>query len=417
MIRIRFGSLCFLLVLLTAAGMCAAAQTAAPLTMQQAVAMALANNPSLISARHNVSATRAEEITAGLRQNPSFALSGSDVSLPADNPASPYSYSANVSRLFERGQKRRWRLNIARDTTAVARSQYKDTARQTILLVREAFTNMLAAKAALQIANDNLTSYRKTVGLTCARLNAGDISKTDFERIDLQQAEFESDFENAKLNVIQTSDQLQVLLGIQKPSQTFDITGALTPPNLTVALPQLEQQALAARPDYLAAVQSVRLADANVKMVYANGTVDPTLGGEYERSGTYNSGGFQVSIPLRIFDRNQGEKKRAKYAAESSRSAEIAARNQVISDVEQAWAAYQSALNQAHRYHGHYLDEATRVRDNLEYSYRHGGASLLDYLDALRDYRQINLDALNTDQQVWTSLDQLSYAAATEILP
>lgn len=417
MVRIRVRGLRFLPLSLLAAGMCAAAQTTAPLTMQQAVAMALAKNPSLISAQQNVSAIKAEEITAGLRQNPSFALSGSDVSLPANNPASPYSYSANVSRLFERGQKRRWRLNIARDTTAVARSQYKDTERQTILLVREAFTEMLAAKGALQIANDNLTSYRKTVDLTRARLNAGDISKTDFERIDLEQAEFESDYETAELNLTQASDQLQVLLGIQRPSATFDITGSLVPPSLNITRPQLEQEALAARPDYLAAVQSVQLADANIRMAYANGTVDPTLGGEYERSGTYNSAGFQVSIPVRIFDRNQGEKQRAKYAAESSRSAEIAARNQVISDVDQAWAAYRSAVNQARRYHGHYLDEATQVRDNLEYSYRHGGASLLDYLDALREYRQVNLNALNADQQVWTSLDQLSYAAATEILP
>lgn len=417
MINIRLGSFGFPLVTLFAAGMCAAAQATAPLTMQQAVAMALANNPSLIAARQNVSATRAQEITAGLRQNPSFTLSGSDVSLPADNPASPYSYSGNISRLFERGQKRRWRLDIARDTTAVTQSQYKDTERQTILQVREAFTNMLAAKAALQIAGDNLTSYRKTVDLTRARLNAGDISETDFERIDLQQAEFESDYETAELNLTQASDQLQVLLGMQKPSAQFDITGSLTPQSLNITQPQLEQDALAARPDYLAAVQSVQLADANIRMAYANGTVDPTLGGEYEKSGVYNSAGFQISIPLRIFDRNQGAKQSAKFAAESSRSAEISARNQVISDVDQAWAAYESALNQARRYHGHYLDEATHVRDNLEYSYRHGGASLLDYLDALRDYRQINLNALNADQQVWTSLDQLSYATATEILP
>lgn len=416
MIRIRFRSVGFPIALLSAA-VYSAAQTAAPLTMQQAVAMALQRNPNLIATRQNVAATKAEEITAGLRQNPDFTLSGADVSLPADNPASPYSYSANVSRLFERGQKRRWRLDIARDTTAVTQSQYKDTERQTILQVREAFTNMLAAKTALQIANDNLTSYRMTVELTRARLNAGDISQTEFERIDLQQAEFESDYETAKLNLTQASDQLQVLLGVQLPTETFDITGTLNPPDLTITLPQLEQEALAARPDYLAAMQSVQLADASVKMAYANGTVDPTLGGEYERAGIYNSAGFQVSIPLRIFDRNQGEKQRTKYAAESSRSAEIAVRNQVISDVSQAWAAYQSALNQASRYHGHYLDEATHVRDNLEYGYRHGGATLLDYLDALRDYRQTNLDALNADQQVWTSIDQLSYAAATEILP
>jgi cobalt-zinc-cadmium efflux system outer membrane protein len=406
-----------LLLLLTAPALAVAQTTTPPLTMQQAVQMALDHNPSLISARQNVSATKAEEITAGLRQNPGFTFSGSDVSLPASNPASPYSYSANVSRLFERGQKRQWRLDIARDTTAVTQSQYGDTERQTVLQVKEAFTNMLAAKAALQIAGNNLTSYSKTVELTRVRLNAGDISGTDFERIDLQQAEFESDYENAKLNLTEASDQLQVLLGIQKPSENFNIAGSLTPPGLSVTLPQLEQDALASRPDYLTAMQSTQLAEANVKMADANGTVDPTLGAEYDRSGTYNSEGFQVSIPLRMFDRNQGEKQRTRYAEESSRSAEIAARNQVVSDVDQAWAAYQSSLNQANRYHGHYLDEATHVRDNLEYSYRHGGTSLLDYLDALRDYRQINLNALNADQQVWLSIDQLGYAAATEILP
>lgn len=389
----------------------------APLTMQQAVQMALQKNPSLISAQQNVSATQAEEITAGLRQNPSFTLSGADVSLPAANPASPYSYSANVTRLFERGQKRRWRLDMARDTTAVTLSQYKDSQRQTILQVKDAFTNMLAAKAALKVADDNLDSYRKTVDLTRVRLNAGDISKTDFERIDLQQAEFESDYDNAKLNLTEASDQLQLLLGIQKPMDAFDITGTLALPDLQATLPQLEKDALTSRPDYLAAVQSVQLADAGIKMADANGTVDPTLGGEYERSGTYNSAGFQVSIPLRIFDRNQGEKQRARYAAQSSQFAAVAARNQVINDVDQAWAAYQTAIAQASRYHGHYLGEATSVRDNLEYSYRHGGATLLDYLDALRDYRQINLDALNADQQVWLAIHQLSFAAATEVLP
>ena len=270
---------------------------------------------------------------------------------------------------------------------------------------------------ALKIADDNLSSYRKTVELSKARRDAGDISETDFERIDLQLAEFESDYDYAKLNLVQAGDQLQMLLGIEKPSDTFDITGTLDPPTLTETLPQIEQQALAARPDYQAAEQAVRLADANVKLADADGTTDPTIGGEYERVGIFNSAGFQVSIPLRIFDRNQGEKERTRYEAQSSRFAETAARNQVVNDVEQAWAGYQAAVQLASRYNGHYLTEATHVRDNLEFSYRHGGSTLLDYLEALRDYRQTNLDALNANQQVWLSVHQLSSAAATEILP
>ncbi len=407
----------FLMVLLSA-GSCLMAQTVgAPLTLQQAIDVARTKNPTLLSGQQHVTATRASEVTAGLRQNPTFTFSGENVTLPANNPGNPYYYSANLSRLFERGQKRRWRLDSARATTDVTQSQYKDTERQTILAVKQAFTQMLAAKAGLKVAEDNVQGYRKTVELSKVRLDAGDVSPTDFDRIDLQLAEFEADYDAANLNLVQSGDQLKMLLGVDTPAAPFDITGTLDPPQLTLTLAEVEQRALAERPDYLAAQQSLRLAEANVKLAQATGTTDPTLGGEYDRSGTYNSAGFDISIPLRIFDRNQGEKERSRYEAQSSRFAEIAARNQVINDVDQAWAAYQTALAQAGRYNRHYLGEASRVRDNLEFSYRHGGSTLLDYLDALRDYRQTNLDTLNANAQVWLALHQLSYVAASEMLP
>ncbi|MGC2498647.1 MAG: TolC family protein, partial [Acidobacteriaceae bacterium] len=202
-----------------------------------------------------------------------------------------------------------------------------------------------------------------------------------------------------------------------KASPNFDITGSLEPPELTQTVTQIEQEALIARPDYEAARESVTLADANVKVADSEGTTDPMIGGEYERVGVFDSAGFQVSIPVRIFDRNQGEKERTRYEAQSSRLAETEARNQVLNDVDQAWAGYVAALDLAKRYNNHYVAESERVRGNLEFSYRNGGATLLDYLDALRDYRQVHLDALAANQQVWLSLDQLSFAAATEVVP
>ncbi|MHB1744565.1 MAG: TolC family protein, partial [Acidobacteriaceae bacterium] len=223
-----------------------------PLTLRQAVALALRKNPTLLAAQQNLESTRAEEITAGLRQNPVFTLSGSDVTLPANNPASPYTYTGDVSRLFERGQKRRWRLDGARASTQVTESQYRDLERQTVLAVKETFTNMLLAKAALQLADSNLASYRKTVDLSHVRLQAGAISQTDFDRIDLQLAGFESDYANAQVNLAQNGDQLQQLLGSEHPGSRFAIAGTLDPPQLALSLPDLEQKALAARPDYRA---------------------------------------------------------------------------------------------------------------------------------------------------------------------
>jgi outer membrane protein, heavy metal efflux system len=417
MIPIRFLPLALVMVLLSASTLLPAQTAAAPLTLQQAIAQARAKNPALLSGQQHVIATRASEVTAGLRQNPNLTLSGTDVTLPANNPGNPYSYAANVSRLFERGQKRRWRLDLAHTTTDVTESQYQDAERQTILAVKQAFTQMLAAKAGLKIAEDNLQGYRKTVDLSKQRLDAGDISPTDFDRIELQLAEFEADYDDANLNLVQSGDQLKMLLGIDTPTPTFDITGTLDPPQINLTVTEVEQRALAARPDYRAAQQSLRLAEASVKLAEAYGTTDPTLAGEYDRSGNDNSGGFQVSLPLRIFDRNQGEKERTRYEVQVSRFAEIAARNQVINDVDQAWAGYQTATAQSQRYNGHYLAQASRVRDNLEFSYRHGGSTLLDYLDALRDYRQTNLDALNANVQVWLGLHQLSYVAGSEMLP
>jgi cobalt-zinc-cadmium efflux system outer membrane protein len=249
------------------------------------------------------------------------------------------------------------------------------------------------------------------------RLEAGAISQTDFDRIDLQLASFESDYENAQVNLVQSSDQLQQLLGFESPSRDFAIVGTLIPPQLTLSLQDLEQKALAARPDYRAAQQAIQVADANVRLADANGTTDPTLSGEYDRSGTYNSGGFSISIPLRIFDRNQGEKQASRFTAQADRFSEVAARSQVLSDVDQAWAAYLSAQRLAERYNSHYLKESGTILNNLEFGYRHGSYTLLDYLGALHDERQTNLDALNANAQVWLSLHQLSDATATEILP
>jgi outer membrane protein, heavy metal efflux system len=390
---------------------------AAPITMQQAVDMALAHNPMLLSAQQNLLSMKGQEVEAGLRANPDFALTGSNVSIPTTSPAGPYFYSASLSRLFERGQKRRWRLDGARATTAQTEAQYHDQIRQTTLLVRQNFTNLVLAKATLKLAQDNLSSFRHALQINLDRYNAGDIGKLDYERLDLQLAQYESDESNAEMNLVQASDQLQTLLGIVQPSRSFDVSGELMPPPLSANLTDLEQKALTARPDYQAAQAAVRVADANVKLAYANGTTDPTLEGEYDRSGDVNSAGFSISIPLRIFDRNQGNKDTSKYQAQASRFGQVAAQNQVYSDVDQAYIQYTTSKVLSDRYNGHYLAEAKDVLSIAQFAYEHGGIALLDYLSALQDDRTTSLNALNSYAQTWLAIHQLSFASATEVVP
>jgi cobalt-zinc-cadmium efflux system outer membrane protein len=387
-----------------------------PITMQQAVDLARAKNPTLLSAQQNLLSVKAQEIQAGVRQNPNLIVTGSNVTLDAQ-AANPYFYSVGVQRLFERGDKRRWRLDSARSTTAQTDAQYHAQEQQTLLSVRQAFTNFVIAKAAKKLADDNLNDFKHQLDIGRERMKAGDLAKLDFERLDLQLAQFESDESNAITNAQQASLQLQVLLGYDKPRKDFDVVGDVIPPVVSGTMEEMEQKALAARPDFHAAHLGVAVADANVKLAYANGTADPTIEADYDRNGNDNSAAFNFSLPLRLFDRNQGNKETSKYVAQASRFTELAIRNQVVADVDQAWVAYANAKTLSDRYNGHYLEEAKDVLDISQFSYEHGGLALIDYLDALRESRSVTSDALNAYSQTWMAIHQLSFATATEVVP
>ena len=204
------------------------------LTLQQVVEIARARNPTLLSAQANLRSVRAQELQAGVRTNPYLGVDASNVTLPANgSQANPYAYAVQVSRLFERGNKREYRLEDARATTAQTEAQLNDTVRQTVLAVKQAFTHMLIAKVALELARANIKDFQHEVDIANERYEAGDIGKLDFERIDLQLGSFESDQANAEINLLQAADQLQTLLGTETPSPDFDIIGDIIPPVVT----------------------------------------------------------------------------------------------------------------------------------------------------------------------------------------
>jgi outer membrane protein, heavy metal efflux system len=392
------------------------ASAPAALTMQQVVDLARAKNPTLLSAQQNLLSIKAQEIQAGLRANPYLVVGGTNTTL-GEFANNPYAYSAGVGRLFERGEKKRYRLEVAHSTTAQTDAQYHLQEQQTILAVRQAFTNFVLAKAAKRLADDNLNDFKHELDIGKERLKAGDIAKLDYERLDLQLAQFEADESNAVTNQQQSSIQLQTLIGYDKPRPDFDVIGDIVPPPVNDTMESLEQKALAARPDYHAAQLGVAVADANVKLAYANGTADPTAEVDYNRNGPDNSLGFSMSLPLRFFDKNQGNKETSKYVAQAGRFTELATKNQVVSDVDQAWSGYVNAKVLSDRYNGHYLDEAKDVLDIAQFSYQHGGLALIDYLDALRESRSVSTDALNAYAQTWMAIHQLSFASATEVVP
>jgi cobalt-zinc-cadmium efflux system outer membrane protein len=386
------------------------------LTLQQVIDLAKAKNPTFLAADRNLAAVRAQEKQAAVHENPNLTIASQNVTEPGSEN-NPYFYSAQVSRLFERGEKRRWRIDAAKATTAQTSAQVQDTIRTTLLTLKTAFTNMLIAKQALELSTASLKDFRHEVEISNDRYQAGDLGKLDFERLDLQLGSFESDESNEIVNFHQASYQLQTLMGIDNPREDFDITGDVVPPIVAKTQADLIQSALAARPDYAAARLGVTAAEANVKLANANGTTDPTLEAEFDLTGPERSFGGSVQIPLRFFDKNQGNKETARFQVDATRFTEAAARNQVASDVAQAYVGYTQSKRLSDRYTEHYLDESTDVLSIAQFAFEHGGIALIDYLDALRDARTSTSNALSAYQQTWLAIHQLSAASATELIP
>jgi cobalt-zinc-cadmium efflux system outer membrane protein len=387
-----------------------------------------AANPTLKAAQLNITESKAEEITAYLRPNPDFSITFDQINPFSTQPPpnggakvySPFAYtepSGSFDYLHERRHKRELRLESAKQTTEVTESQYHDQARGLLFNLRNAFVQLLQAKAVFLNAQGNLEYWDKELDVNSKRFNAGDLAKVDLNRLVLQRAQFESDFETALVNVRANKITLLMLLNDRTPINQFDVTGAYDFQEDLQTLEEYRRMALAARPDLRAAVQSVELARTNYRLAVANGSTDPTFSVDFGRNPPIPVYfGVSVSIPLRIFDRNQGEKARTQIDIGKNERLRDAAEAQVFNDVDSAYYTLVQAVNLLKPYKTKYLPLAEDTRDRIAVSFKNGGSSLLDYLDAEKDYRDIKLAYLNLIGSYLTAAAQMNMAAGREVL-
>jgi outer membrane protein, heavy metal efflux system len=417
---------------LALAGTGASAQTpqAAPpptiWTWEQVKSQFEQNNPSLVAAKLNIDEQKAEEITAHLRPNPDFTFSADGTQIaPSHGVWQPFAgtfLSPGVSQLFERRNKRNLRYQAAKEGTAISVAQADDTDRTLIFNLRSAFVGVLQAKAVLKLAQDNLEYYDKILKVSRDRFEAGDIAQIDLDRLELQRLQYESDLQNAIVNLRTGKINLLALVNDHRPIDSFDVDGVFDFSEELQSNEDYRSDALAARPDLQAAVLTLKQAETNYKLAEANGSTDPTISVWYTHNGSYNNPdalntvGASVSIPLRIFDRNQGEKLRTKIDINRSEKLRQQAETQVYSDVDTAYATIVSNINLLRPYKQKYLAQAVRVRDTVLFSYQHGGASLLDFLNAESDYRTVQLSYVNLVGAYLTAGAQMNEAVGREVI-
>lgn len=383
-------------------------------------------NPSLKADELNVQEMKAQEITAYLRPNPQFTLASDGTQLARYHgvwqPLTSTQLQTTFSYLHERERKRELRLESAKEGTQIATSQHEDLERNLIFNLRVAFVQTLQAKAILDLAHKQLEYYDHIIDISRERFKSGDLAQIDLDRIELQRVQYESDLQTAEVNLRTAKIQLLQLLNDRTPVDQFDVQGPFDFSDQLQPLESFRQIAIDNRPDLEAALQSVQQATTNHKLAISNGSTDPTFSGWWTYNPSFNNPnakqtlGLSVSIPLRIFDRNQGEKQRTQLDIGRNQQLVDVSRAQVFSDVDSAYAQVNSNVILLRPYKDKYLAQASRVRDTVTFAWQHGGASLMDFLNAQSDYRNVHLAYLQLIGSYLTAAGQLNLAIGREVI-
>ena len=398
-------------------------QSTTLISLDQAIELALAHNHSLIATRSLILQNQAQEITANFRPNPTLGVDTQFIPFfspqyfSSDNVNLTQQFDIGISYLFERGRKRQRRLQAARDQTAVTRAQATDAERTLAFNVGQQFISVLQAESTLQFALDDLKGFQQTVDISEAQLKAGYIGEGDYLKIKLQLLQFQTDVSSARLAKVQALVALRQFLGYNAVPADYDVIGDLAYQPLPAKVEDLQMKALRERPDYRAAELGVTAARSQILLAKANAKVDVNGTYDFNHVAGENTASIFASFDLPIFNRNQGEIARTGYALTQAQEQQQAASDTVLSDVSNAYEAVKSNDEVVQLYTSGYLKQAQDSRDISEYAYKRGAASLLDYLDAERSYRSVQLAYRQALASYMTALEQLKEAVGTRNLP
>jgi len=398
-------------------------QGSVKISLDDAIQMALQHNHSLLAARTTIQQNEAEETTANLRPNP--VLLGDAQFLPFFQPnqfSSDYldnaaQFDLGISYLFERGKKRQHRLQAAKDATAVTRSQVADNERSLTFNVAQQFVNVELAESTIELAQEDLKSFQNSVDISEARYKAGDISLDDLLKIKLQMLQFQTDVSQAQLARVQGLSDLRQLLGYESVPADYEVAGSFDYQPVPGNAEDFQAKALQNRPDLRAAQQGIAAANSQYELQKAIGKRDVTAQANYTHIADLNTASIFGQIQLPIFDRNQGEIARTRFAIDQAQEQDKFTNGQVLTDVRDAYENLRTNDQVVTLYRSGYLDEAQQDRDISEYAYRRGAASLLDFLDAERSYRATQLAYRQALASYLLAVEQLRQAVGTRSLP
>ncbi|MBX3169231.1 MAG: TolC family protein [Candidatus Eremiobacteraeota bacterium] len=370
-----------------------------PLTLEQAVSEALNHNLELLAKHYDLNIAEARQLTAAMHPNPTLSLGADHLDFVGTgfneiNTAGPSEYSGRFDFTFEGGGKRARRMEVAELARQVAEFQLREAARQLILEVDNAYIEVLLARGNLSVAQQNRSAFARITRISRERVRAGDLARVELMRTQLAELQYDNTVILSEARLRTAKQKLLLLMGRNKNVQEdIELEGSLPRPPVNLAIPELEQIALTQRPDYLALIRDQKRSEASIRLEEANGKPNYIGGFEYRRqqgfAGKGNMLGFFFSMPIPIFDTNEGEVRRARHEYDQVIARARALEAEIKQELASASQQLQAAERTVRQIESHMLTQARQVLDTMEYSYRGGHATLVELLDAQRSYNDI----------------------------
>jgi len=388
------------------------------ITVSDAVAIFLKQNFQLIAARYDIDTAEAEKLTARLRPNPdvSIGFSGLPLNL-SGNLLTEQQYSYSIAQTFELGGKRGKRIDVANANADVARAEFEMTVWQLTNDLKKKFYTVILNQSLLNLAQENEKTFAETVKHTEELVQAGELAGLDLTRLEVEKLKFDTDLANAQRDYEVALRDLRVTLGGDYRVMEIDPNGTLDPQIYDLTFTDLRDKALAERPDLKAAKLAERAADASIKLQDAQKIPDVSLGtGVTQVPEGGSNFTFGVGISLPIHDRNQGERAKARIDKDRALNQEALVTNQILSDVDKAFVAFQLQKRRVDLYRTGVLTKVNDIQNLTEYSLKAGESSILDLLDAIRTRRDTLAAFYQALFDYQSALLDLELATATPII-
>lgn len=367
------------------------APPATPLTIQSAEELLLLKSPILLRERQNLAIARAAIVTASRIPNPDLnVVSESYPLFEKQQPSFLNGQEATITigQTIETAGKRRKRSAVARQDLSVTEASFADVLRQLRLELANRFYSVARAKSNQTLAREVLEQFDVVLRLNEARYKQGEISGLEFARLQTERARFFGEAIEADLQLSNGKAALRELLGVPAAAGDIDVvTEQSEPQTVNVQLPEMFSSAQQSRADLLAQRARVERERRNLSLQKALSMPDvkPLFG--YKRDFGLNTVAFGVSLPVPLFNRNQGGISSARAQVEQQ-SYELQRVDLLVQrEVEQAYQSLQAQQQRLQALQGSSVPSARRARDIAQTAFRVGALSLIEFLDAERSYR------------------------------